>query len=223
MNKYLYALIFVFVFYNISYSQSYDDFNYVTTSTKGTEFYVYIEKNTNYSKEVWVKFINPTKTIKNKKGKYVKVGGDFNVTFYTIYCSTKKYDSSKTVSYNKNGDITYSGDLQNYGERIIPGSVLSSIYDFVCNNQKEIYEDNTSQYSSDESNYNGPFKFVTTFNSPPFEIPLRKVPNFNSEIVYKCPKDSFIYVIDNSKSDFYKVSVNGNIGYLTTGFLLRKF
>ena len=94
--------------------------------------------------------------------------------------------------------------------------------DFVCNNQKEI-SDNSSLYLSDESNYNGPYKFVTTFNSPPFEIPLRKFPNFESEVIYKCPKESFIYVIDNGKSDFYKVSVNGNIGYLTTGFLFRKF
>ncbi len=75
MIKNLYILLSILLFVNVSYSQSNEDFNYVTTSIDGVEFYVYIEKDTDYTKEIWVKGLTPTKTIKNKKGKYVTVGG----------------------------------------------------------------------------------------------------------------------------------------------------
>lgn len=224
MNKYTFISLYILLFVNVSYSQSYEDFNYVTTSIDGSEFYVYIEKNTGNTKEVWVKNLKPTKTIKNKKGKYVKVGGSYDLIFYTLYCSQKKYDATQIVSYNKYGNVTKNSnsDFQSYDNRVIPGSVMSLIFDYVCNNENEISNDSNS-YVSNESNYNGTFKFVTTFNNPPFEMPLRKLPNLESEVIYYCPKNSVVNVIDNSNKFFFIVNVNGYIGYISTGFLLRKF
>jgi len=51
------------------------------------------------------------------------------------------------------------------------------------------------------------YKFQTTFNKPPFEVPLRSQPNVNSREVYKCPKDATVYVIDNSGDLWFKVYV----------------
>ncbi len=222
MNKNVLILLAILLFINVSYSQSDEDFNYATTSKDGTEYYVYIEKTTDYSKEIWVKSLIPAKTIKNKKGKYVKVGGGYNLAFIIISCSKKKYDITQTISYDKNGEVTDNNDFISYDERIVPGSVMSGIYNFVCNNEEEI-NDKLSPYISDESNYNGLYKFKTTFDDPPFEIPLRELPDVNSEEIYKCPKNSIIYVIENSNNIFFKVYVNGYTGYLSNGFLKRKW
>lgn len=222
MNKNLLILLAILLFINVSYSQSDEDFNFVTTSKDGTEYYVYIEKNTEYSKEIWVKSLIPTKTIKNKKGKYVKIGGGYNLAFIIMSCSKKKYDINQTVSYNKDGKVTENSDFPSYDKKIVPGSVMSGIYDFVCNSE-EVISDKASSYVSDESNYDGPYKFKTTFDAPPFEIPLRELPDVSSEEIYKCPKNSIIYVIDNSDTNFFKVYVNGYTGYLSTGFLKRKW
>ncbi len=93
-----------------------------------------------------------------------------------------------------------------------------------------VYESNTSNnnynsntYSSNESYYNGQYKFQTTFDNPVFEVPLREQPNVNSIEVYKCPKNATVYVIDNTGETFFKVYVNGYTGYLSKGFLKRKW
>jgi clan AA aspartic protease (TIGR02281 family) len=85
------------------------------------------------------------------------------------------------------------------------------------------YSENSEGFVSKESIYTGYFKFQTTFNNPPFEIPIRTEPNVNSREVYSCPKNAKVYVIDNNDEIFFKVYVNGYTGYLTSGFLKRKW
>lgn len=221
MKKFFISSIF-FLISNLGFSQSDSDFRYATSDTKGGDYYVYVEKTEYGSKEIWIKKIEPEKTIKNKKGKYIKTGGRHTLSFVIINCSNREFDVKQRITYDKTGNVVENNDFPSYGNKIVPGSVMSGIYDFVCNNEEET-SNTPSPYVSDESNYNGSYKFKTTFNDPPFEIPLRKLPDVSSEEVYECPKKSIIYVIDNSDNNFFKVYVNGYTGYLSTGFLKRKW
>jgi len=87
---------------------------------------------------------------------------------------------------------------------------------------------NTSNYSnrtdiSNNETHSSTYKYMTTFDNPPTEVPLREEPNVNSRQVYRCPKESIVYVIDNSGETFFKVYVNGYTGYLSKGYLKRKW
>ena len=53
---------------NFLFGQSNEDFTFITNSTNGAKIYAMVEKENN----IWVKIVNPTKTIKNKKGQFVK-------------------------------------------------------------------------------------------------------------------------------------------------------
>lgn len=102
-------------------------------------------------------------------------------------------------------------------------TILGGPSDYVYDNTERTTYSNTNNYSSKESVYNGYYKFSTSFDNPPFEVPLRSEPNVNSREVYKCPKNATVYVIDNSGEIFFKVYVNGYTGYLSKGFLKRKW
>ncbi|HPM90998.1 MAG TPA: retroviral-like aspartic protease family protein [Tenuifilaceae bacterium] len=103
-------------------------------------------------------------------------------------------------------------------------TILGGPSEYVYHNNNRIsYSDNSNNYSSKESVYTGNYKFATTFDNPPFEVPIRSEPNVNSREVYKCPKNATVYVIDNSGEIFFKVYVNGYTGYITKGFLKRKW
>jgi len=90
----------------------------------------------------------------------------------------------------------------------------------VNNGQSDYVSGNTGSYSSKVSG-DGYYKFETTFNNPAFNVPLRSEPNINSRELYQCPKWATVYVIDDSGEIFYKVSVDGRIGYLSKGFLKK--
>jgi hypothetical protein len=82
---------------------------------------------------------------------------------------------------------------------------------------------NSSQKSTSNSynngTYNATYKYVTSFDDPAWEIPLR---NEGMKEIYKCPKDSKVYVIDNSGKTYYWVYVDGFEGWLTKHYLKRK-
>lgn len=130
-TKFLLSILFILIF-NFSFSQSDDDFNYAASDNKGNDYYVYIEKVNYSTKEIWIKKTDPIKTIKNKKGKYVKTGGGYTLSFLIVNCSDKEYDSKQTIKYNKSGDVVDSNDFPSYSNKVVPGSVMSGIFDFVC-------------------------------------------------------------------------------------------
>jgi serine/threonine protein kinase len=74
---------------------------------------------------------------------------------------------------------------------------------------------------SSRSNFNS-YKFQTSFDNPVMEPPLREHPNVNSRELYRCPKNATVYVVDNSGEAFFKVRVNGYVGYVSKIFLARK-
>ena len=75
-----------------------------------------------------------------------------------------------------------------------------------------------------ESIYEGNYKFKATFDNVLFEPTLKVAPNINSRDVYKCPKNSTVYVIDNTSDDlFFKVYVDGYTGYISKNCLKRQW
>ena len=82
-------------------------------------------------KHYWVKLTNPLKTVKHKSGKYIKTGGGYTMQFMKLDCSDKTYSASNGVIYNSSGKVVRETfDL--YNERVIPGSIMEGVYDFVC-------------------------------------------------------------------------------------------
>ncbi|MCA1919044.1 MAG: hypothetical protein LDL38_06565, partial [Flavobacterium piscis] len=75
---------------------------------------------------------NPIKTIKNKKGQLIKSGGDSSVQFYKLDCSEKRYSTSDGVIYDRNGKVSQKIYIDSYNDKIIPGTVLSAVYRYVC-------------------------------------------------------------------------------------------
>ena len=80
------------------------------------------------------------------------------------------------------------------------------------NNHSNVSQNNNSSFNS---RYTGQYKYQTTFDNPPFEIPLRESPNVNSREIFKCPPNAIVYVIDDSHEVFSKVYVNEYTGYLS--------
>ncbi|KQB37663.1 surface-adhesin E family protein [Flavobacterium aquidurense] len=130
MKKILFT-IFLLVISSKSFSQN-DDFQYVTSAKDGTEVYLYFEKDNYDTKEFWLKIVPPIKTGKNKKGKLIKTGGGSSVQFYKLDCSEKTYSTSDGVIYDRNGEIIEKIYNDSYNDKIIPGTVMSAVYRYVC-------------------------------------------------------------------------------------------
>lgn len=130
MKQKLLIIIF-FIITCKSFSQN-DEFQYVTSSKDGTEVYLYFEKGNDQIKEFWLKIIDPTKTVKNKKGQSIKTGGDSIVQFYKLDCSEKRYSTSDGVLYDRNGKVVKKIYVDSYDDKIIPGTILSAVYRYVC-------------------------------------------------------------------------------------------
>ncbi len=64
--------------------------------------------------------------------------------------------------------------------------------------------------------------FETSFDNPGFEPPLRESPGISSREIYNCPKNAEVCVLDTADKVFYKVIINGHVGYVSKGFLKRK-
>jgi hypothetical protein len=119
---------------NESFSQS-DEFQYITSTKDGSEVYLYFERDHEGNKEFWLKVINPTKTVKNKKGQLIKTGGDSSIQFYKLDCSEKRYSTSDGVIYDRNGKVIQKIYTDSYDDKIIPGTILSAVYRYVCENE----------------------------------------------------------------------------------------
>src|SRR5690606_5627176 len=146
--------------------------------------------------------------------------------FFDNYGQTLTFDENfKTITwYTKRGEnnifqeiITYKTLVPN--KSIIPNNSNTS----TANNSRNSTNSNSQKNSANYSEYNGYYKFKTTFDNPIFELPLRSEPNVSSREIYKCPKNATVYVIDNSGEIFFKVHVNGYTGYVSKGYLKRKW
>jgi clan AA aspartic protease (TIGR02281 family) len=102
-------------------------------------------------------------------------------------------------------------------------TILGGPSDYVYDNSERTTYSNTNNYSSKESVYTGNYKYKTTLDNPVIEVKLRSQPSVYSRVVYTLPKNATVYVIDNSGEVYFKVYVNGYTGYLSKGFLKRKW
>jgi hypothetical protein len=49
-----------------------------------------------------------------------------------IKCGDSTYDLGESITYYENGNVKSNIDMSSYENRVVPGSVMSAIYDFVC-------------------------------------------------------------------------------------------
>ena len=134
MKKILFAFLFLIIS-NKSFSQSDDEFQYVTKSENGTEVYIHFEKENYGTKEFWIKWVFPIKSTKNKSGKIIKSGGGYALEYCKLNCSEKVYSLTDTIEYDKNGKVTGNNYSEKYQEKVVPGSVMNGIYRFICESE----------------------------------------------------------------------------------------
>ena len=129
-------IISFLLFGNFIYSQNEDGFEYIGDSDDGTKYFVKIEKMNFNSKDTWLKWVEPTKTVKNKKGKYIKRGGGHTLIAIKFYCEDRKYESTDCYVYDRNGNLKSHIDMSafrdKYEERVIPGTHIESVFNYVC-------------------------------------------------------------------------------------------
>ncbi len=119
-----------------SFSQSDDEFQYITSSTSGTEVYVHFEKDNNGTKEFWLKMTEPLKTVKSKNGKIINTGGGYTLEYINMNCNEKDYSSSNALKYDKKGTASQRPEYYDtYDVKIVPGSVMSAVYRYICETQ----------------------------------------------------------------------------------------
>ena len=70
--------------------------------------------------------------------------------------------------------------------------------------------------------YSGTFLYQTTLAEGTGDAPLRAIPNINAEVIYRCPRGAYIYVLDSSGEIYSKVHVDGHVGHLSKTFLARQ-
>ena len=123
------TLVFIFLT-NLIYSQiTAGGYKLATTSTDGTEYFVDIYRIVNGTKDIWVKNQKP---LKDPKGKKVKNGGQITLMHLRMDCSNKEYDNLEIIIYDKTGRETSDTKNVSFKNQIVPGSVMTGIYDFVC-------------------------------------------------------------------------------------------
>lgn len=76
--------------------------------------------------------IEKPRTIKNKKGKYVKTGGGKILQLMDISCSSQTYQIKSGVRYNSKGEVIASDNFGDFPKNIVPGTVMESLYDEIC-------------------------------------------------------------------------------------------
>ncbi len=81
------------------------------------------------------------------------------------------------------------------------------------------YKPKSKLLSKNDSSINQ--QFETSFDTPLSEIPMRIEPKMNSKVIYRCPNNAKVVVLDSRGELYYKVSVNGHIGYVSKSFLKK--
>jgi len=67
----------------------------------------------------------------------------------------------------------------------------------------------------------GPYKYKTSFDSS-LNPPLRDAANVNASEVYVCPRTAVVYVLEETAGAYYKVFVDGYVGYVSEALLASR-
>lgn len=70
--------------------------------------------------------------------------------------------------------------------------------------------------------FNGDYLFITSLNNPAYKPYLKNLPSASALNIYSIPKDAVIYILDNSDSNFFKIYVDGRVGFIRSYWLKRK-
>ena len=126
-------MVFILVA-NLIYCQAPDaEYKYVTSATDGTKYFVYMEKaGGDGIKYFWMKTEIPLKDLKGKK---LKEGGTTILRLIRMKCSNRLWDNLEMIKYDKKGRVSTTNKNVSFDNGIIPGSVMTGVYDFVCGNQ----------------------------------------------------------------------------------------
>ncbi|MEG2079696.1 hypothetical protein [Chryseobacterium sp.] len=103
------------------------------------------------SNSAWIKWIYLTKNVKDKKGKFIIVGGKQNLQLWDCDCSSKNYDIKNWIEYGRNGKAISSSQIPIYNQPVIPESVGELIFEHICANNDEYYYDNIFRHDSLDS------------------------------------------------------------------------
>lgn len=133
----------------VCFGQQSDQFSYVGSSNDNVKYYVSFHKKDSIRgiNDIWIKCVYPSKTIKNKSGKYVKVKGVTNLMLQRIFCEEKKILTLTYTKYDNKGNSIFSEQYSEYGEKkyIVPGSMGYAYYQFACDNVIEVDPDATAE------------------------------------------------------------------------------
>jgi hypothetical protein len=128
---------FILLNINFSFSQDDDGFIFYGIGSGKTEYYYNIEKShttASFNKimDVWIKSVNPIKTVKNKNGKYIKTGGEKTLRLIEIVCDESTYNIKYVIQYDKNDNMIFEDNDLQIDMQFIPGTVYSELKKAIC-------------------------------------------------------------------------------------------
>lgn len=128
---------------------------------------------------------------------------------------------AKTVAEKFNSDCVNKIRGQSYD--ISSNSKTNEISEYLDKCFKYVIETvrlNNESKPTYETNKN--YLYSTYFIDSLFDIMLFSEPSVHSDKIYKCPKNSIVYVLSKHGDIFYKVKVDNKIGYISKNYLRRK-
>jgi hypothetical protein len=138
--------------------------------------------------------------------------------YYVNGILTTGDNSSKNQNTSDYGSLT-----QNYSSSstFTKNDTKSDIPDREIKSNINTSENKTNVQTKyiEKVNYYGRYLFWTTIISSNISIPLRENKDLNSNIIYECPPNCKVYVLEDLNYLQYKVFVNGKTGYLESKFL----
>lgn len=108
------------------------EFQYAVTGN-GIDYYYKIEQDmVGFTKDIWVKGINPAKRVKTKSGKYITKEGGSTMTYMTVWCTSKNYEMKNFIKYDSKGNVIARDDSYSPSRPAVPGSPIGTIVEKVC-------------------------------------------------------------------------------------------
>lgn len=94
------------------------EYNLLGTDKSGSTYYIKLDESFPGKCTLWLKTEEKDKSIQ--------------VNYMVFYCRKKTYDSLEYVIYNKDGNVSESGNLLQYDLRIFPDTIAENISNYVC-------------------------------------------------------------------------------------------
>lgn len=118
----------------ITFSQTDEEgYEYISIDPQGQKWYIKIDKINDGKIDLWVKNTRLKKTLINKNSKKTKtVYVGYQLSFISLNCEQKTYNSTDYIIYDKNGNVLESGDQFIYGKRIFPNSFIDDVRNKIC-------------------------------------------------------------------------------------------